>query len=152
MSGIVNWIGIRPERKAPVKVVEYVFADKETGLTGDHPVKDHRQVTLISQEALDQTASKLSRPNVNPADTRRNILISGIDFNMKSGSQLKVGEALLEITGPCLPCSRMEENLGEGGRLAMAETEGGGLTAKILKSGKIGVGDTVSLVENPVLN
>jgi MOSC domain-containing protein YiiM len=46
----------------------------------------------------------------------------------------------------------MEENLGEGGRLAMAETEGGGLTAKILKSGKIGVGDTVSLVENPVLN
>jgi MOSC domain-containing protein YiiM len=146
MKGTVNWIGIRPERKAPVQVVEYVFADIENGLTGDHPAKAHRQVTLISNEALKQVADLLGKPSVDPADTRRNILISGLDFGLASGRQLQVGEALLEVTGPCLPCSRMEENLGEGGRLAMANTEAGGLTAKILQSGKIAVGDTVSIM------
>ena len=145
MSGIVTWIGIRPERKAPVQPVEYVYADAETGLTGDHPSKPGRQVTLIFQEALVEAAVIMDKEKIDPAVTRRNILISGIKGELKPGVQIAIGEAMLEITGPCLPCSRMDETIGEGGRSAMANAKAGGLTANIVASGKIVVGDTVNV-------
>jgi len=147
MSGIVTWIGIRPARKAPVQEVEYVFADSETGLTGDHDAQPHRQVTLIFHQNLQDAAVILDREEIKPSDTRRNILISGVPGDLNDGTQLEVGEARLEITGPCLPCSRMDETIGDGGRSAMANARAGGLTAKIVHSGKIGVGDSVSVIE-----
>jgi len=143
MNGIVKWIGIRPERKTQVTAIEKVFADKISGLSGDHDTKPHRQITLISYEALLGVAKTLGKDSVDPALTRRNILISGLDINMKAGTKVKVGEALIEVTGPCLPCSRMDENLGPGGRDAMAEA--GGFTGKILESGQISIGDVVTL-------
>jgi MOSC domain-containing protein YiiM len=142
MNGTVEWISVRPEPKAAVRPVQDVFADVSTGLEGDHDTKPHRQVTLISREALEGVARALNRSSVDPAATRRNILISGFDLNLDEGTQIAVGGALLEITGPCLPCSRMDENLGDGGRAAMKDA--GGLTARILRSGLIRVGDPVS--------
>ena len=146
----VKWIGIRPERRAPVQSCASVFADKESGLTGDHSTKPHRQVTLISYEALQQVAERLRIPIADPAKARRNTVISGLDFDLDSGVQIKVGNALLEITGPCLPCERMEENFGEGGRLAMANA--GGLTARILDSGPIALGDEVEVIRQSALS
>lgn len=143
MNGVVKWIGVRPMRKAPVEMQTSVFADIASGLSGDHDTQPHRQVTLISAEALEKTARLLSVPVVDPAKTRRNILIAGIDFDIAPGTQMILGEAIVEITGPCLPCSRMDENLGEGGRAAMADA--GGLTARIVKSGRISTGDSVEI-------
>jgi len=144
MSGTVRWIGVRPERKAEVQVQSEVYADQSSGLTGDHDTQPHRQVTLVSQESLAQVATALGIDVVDPARTRRNILISGISFDLHPGKRIRVGQALLEITGPCLPCSRMDETLGDGGRTAMADA--GGLTARILESGNISTGDTVEIL------
>lgn len=66
----------------------------------------------------------------------------GIELTSLIGKRFRIGEALLEGTGPCTPCSRMDENLGPGGRLAMKGL--GGLTAKVIESGRIRVGDTVT--------
>jgi MOSC domain-containing protein YiiM len=72
------------------------------------------------------------------------VLIEGLDFSViQPGTELRIGEAIVEITGPCLPCERMDQTIGSGGRAAMADA--GGLTARILQSGWIRIGAPVSV-------
>ena len=144
--GKVEWIGIRPKRLLEVHSVNEVQADPETGLEGDHFKKSStgkRQVTLIQQEHLDVVARILGKSEILPELLRRNIVVSGINLLALKHQQFQVGEVLLETTGICAPCSRMEENLGAGGYNSMRGH--GGITAKILQGGQIKLGDVVKL-------
>ena len=145
MTGKIEWIGVRPERRAEIVRVDRVNVDLETGLSGDHDSKPHRQVTIISSEQMRKVAERLGRDAIDPAATRRNIMIAGIDFDQLKDQKLQLGTAEIEITGYCHPCSRMEENLGEGGRLAMAHLAG--YTAKVIRSGDAGIGDEVRVLD-----
>ena len=81
---------------------------------------------------------------IDPALLRRNIVVSGINLTSLRKQQFQIGEAILEGTGDCAPCSRMEENLGPGGYNAMRGH--GGLTARVIQGGAVKKGDRVSLV------
>lgn len=144
--GRVEWIGVRPARRAPVEVVDEVLAI-DGGLAGDHYAGGKRQVTLIQAEHLAAVASILRRPRdsgplpIDPAMLRRNIVVGGISLLALKGRRFRVGAAVLEATGPCDPCSRMEEALGSGGYNAMRGH--GGVTARVVSGGRIRVGDAV---------
>lgn len=143
--GKVEWIGLREARRAMPLSVPKVQAIEGKGLEGDHSskrkVNGKRQVTLIQQEHIGAVAQILGREGVDPALLRRNVVVSGINLQGLKEQRIQIGSAVLEITGPCHPCSRMEENLGEGGYSAMRGH--GGWCAKVLVSGEFGVGDAV---------
>lgn len=141
--GVVEWIGIRPQRRAALSMPMEVQADPVSGLEGDHysgKTNRQRQVTLIQREHLAVVSSLLGKP-VNPETLRRNLVVGGINLLSLKGQSVRIGTAILKITGACHPCSRMEEALGLGGYNAMRGH--GGVTAEILAGGSIALGDAV---------
>jgi len=147
-EGRLEWIGLRPGYREPVVPVGEAVVVAGEGLVGDH-YSNHggkRQVTLIQAEHLQGVAGMLHQDDVDPRLTRRNLLISGINLLALTNARFRIGdEVILETTGECHPCSRMEENLGPGGYQAMRGH--GGLTARVAQGGKIRLGDTVRLLE-----
>ena len=141
--GRVDWIGIRPERKAPMIVVNAVEAKAGRGLTGDRYNSNNgkRQITLIQSEHLFAIGSMLGGITIAPALLRRNIMISGINLLALKEKKFMLGNVLLEYTGLCHPCSAMEVTFGAGGYNAIRGH--GGITARILTDGIIYVGDIV---------
>ena len=146
-TGRVEWIGLAPARLADVKPVDEITLNPETGIVGEHHAqagKSHRQVTLIQQEHLVVVASLLERDDLPPELLRRNIIVSGLNLLAVKNGQFQIGDVLLEGTGLCVPCSRMEVNLGPGGYNAMRGH--GGITARVLGKGVIRLGETVSAI------
>lgn len=144
-TGRVRWIGLRPERKAPIISVAAVDAIAGKGLTGDryNSKNGKRQVTLIQGEHLVAMASLLGRDQLEPELLRRNIVVTGINLIALKDKQFRIGTALLEYTGLCHPCSAMEATFGPGGYNAVRGH--GGITARIIESGAIALGDAVAV-------
>ena len=175
-AGRVEWIGLRTARRAAVQSVPEVQAHPLVGLIGDHgkqaPARltalsgaageapapappaqavpggpGKRQVTLIQAEHLPVIAALAGLEGAAPELLRRNIVVSGLPLLALKDRRFQIGEVILEGTGECHPCSRMEENLGEGGYNAVRGH--GGLTARVIRGGLIRVGDPLVPLETP---
>lgn len=116
-GGKVAYISVRPERLSDVKFLNEVLAIQDSGLEGDRykGKGGKRQVTLIQSEHLPVIASFLGLNNLDPGLLRRNIAVEGINLLALKGKRFYIGKALLEYSGECHPCSRMEQSLGFGG-------------------------------------
>jgi len=145
-QGKVEWIGVRPDKKAPLQVINSVQVLIK-GLQGDHYAgrSGNRSVTLIQAEHIDAIASLLHKNKIDPAELRRNLVISGINLLALKGRKFKVGTVILKMTGLCHPCSRMEEILGDGGYNAVRGH--GGMTACVISPGTIKLSDNVEVVQ-----
>lgn len=153
--GKLDTIYLRPARGAPCINVPRAQAQAGKGLVGDrmltvqstNPDASKRQVTLIQAEHIAVISALINKP-VDAAKLKRNLVVSGINLLAAKSlfkdqvMQLTIGEVVLEITGPCEPCSKMETTLCYGGYNAMRGH--GGVTAKVIKSGEIKVGNIVS--------
>ena len=144
--GRIEWIGVRPERRASMRVVEVVEFDAGLGLVGDRysGKSGSRHVTLIGKADLMAIADFLGLPEVQPDLLRRNIVVSGINLLALKDKRSRLGDALLEMTGECHPCSRMEEIFGEGGYNAVRGH--GGITARVLEGGTVRLGDALEAI------
>jgi MOSC domain-containing protein YiiM len=141
--GRITWIGVRPERRTPPVEATTATLIAGRGIEGDRyrSANGARQVTLIAAEDLAAIAQFLGRDRAEPHLLRRNLVTAGINLVALKRRRFRIGAVLLEGTGECAPCSRMEEAFGPGGYNAVRGR--GGLTARILEGGTIAVGDAV---------
>lgn len=144
-TGRLEWIGLCAARRAPVRSVERALLISDAGIVGDHhpSAGSRRQVTLIQFEHLAVIAALCEREHVSPELLRRNLAVSGINLLALKERRFYLGAVLLEGTGLCHPCSRMEEALGPGGYNAVRGH--GGITARVLCDGEIQIGDKLSV-------
>jgi len=147
--GKLEWIGVSSARKSGIESMQFVDLEAGTGIVGDHHAqsgKSERQVTLIQAEHLPAIAGLLGIEKISPEILRRNLVVSGINLLALKDKTFTVGDVVLTGTGNCVPCSRMEENLGPGGYNAMRGH--GGLTAIVIDGGTIQLGDEIRLVKD----
>jgi MOSC domain-containing protein YiiM len=147
IEGRIEAIVVRGAPRDPARRVDATqalagigLADDRLGRRGEAELST-RQVTLIQQEHLAVIAALARVEAVDPVGLRRNLVVSGINLLALKNARLQVGDAVLQVVGPCAPCSRMEEAVGPGGYAAMRGH--GGMTARVLEGGAIRVGDVV---------
>lgn len=145
-QGRVEWIAVRPARGKSMQVVDRVAVSPVSGLIGDRYAgrTGTRHLSLLQCEHLPVIASVLGVDEIDPRLLRRNFLVRGINLLALKDKVARIGSVLIEITGACHPCSRMETRLGPGGYNAMRGH--GGVTARVLEAGTIRVGDSVTCV------
>ncbi len=134
--------------------LEMVRAMAERGLEGDRffdyvgPApqdKDRaREITLIEREALEGLKRDYGI-DLDPSETRRNILTRGAPLNHLVGRDFRVGDVVLRGMRLCEPCGHLEKMTRKGVTRGLLHR--GGLRAQILSDGVVRVGDTVAEVE-----
>ncbi len=136
------WIGLRPRHRSPVAPVDRAEARAGLGLLGDHARRrdSARQLTLIHRGDIEALEAALGQP-VDPSLLRRNLLVDAPAGWLRVGHRYVAGPVVLEITGPCAPCGRMREALGEAGYRAMRGR--GGVTARLLTGGCLRLGEPI---------
>lgn len=124
-----------------MRTVDSAIAETERGLVGDRHSRrrpgHRRQVLLVDQAAL----QLLGLPG---EVLKENILLEGIPLeSLEAGQRLHLGdEVVLELTEPCVPCSKLERI--RPGLISEAWGHRGQL-ARVVTGGTIRAGDPVRL-------
>jgi len=137
-------------RGAPLVALPEVMLLTQRGLAGDVASareNGKRQVSLIQAEHLPVIAALSGNAALDPGVLRRNLVVSGINLLALRSTRFRIGATLLEGTGTCDPCSKMEKALGHGGYNAMRGH--GGILARVIEGGRIALGDEVDLIIAP---
>ena len=140
-DGRVEGIFIGPELTLPAPA-DRVAALAGKGLDGnryywaDGDAPAGQALTLIAAEAIAESGLEISA-----AETRRNVLTSGIDVNALVGRRFRIGE--LECYGVelCEPCSHLQQVTGKDVLGTLVHRAG--LNVDILTDGEIAVGDAI---------
>jgi MOSC domain-containing protein YiiM len=120
----------------------------ERGVEGDGRGKaGRRQVTILTRQGWDAACSDLNDKSLCWTSRRANLLIDGVEFRGTIGYDLRVGDAVLSITGETSPCGRMDE-IRSGLRAALKPDWRGGVTGRVTQSGEVTVGCEVVLTRN----
>lgn len=138
---VVTALRTAPGRRLPMRAHDEVDVETGRGIVGDryHGAR-HRQVTVQSQERLDEAAAALGQP-VPPEGTRRNVTISHGDVPTAPGSRITVGEVELEVVRVAAPCRILDDEIAPGAAAALRRR--GGSVCRVLAGGRIRVGDPV---------
>ena len=148
MPGRLIGIARKGRPRGEMETLDHAMVGIETGIAGDYrgamrPGKiNRRQITIIAAEDWMAALAELGEP-VSWEQRRANLLVEGIVLPREPGTRLKVGKVLVEITGECDPCRRMD-TVADGLLLALMPDWRGGRTARVIEGGDIALGDLVS--------
>jgi MOSC domain-containing protein YiiM len=148
VAGRVEEINITPTKRELPSPVERVAAHAGKGLEGnryfyaDGDAPSGRAITLIAAEALEAYEAETGR-TLTAAESRRNVLVRGVDVNALVGKRFRVGDVECEGVELCEPCTTLQGMTHPGVIKGMAHRAG--LNADILTTGEIAVGDAVTV-------
>jgi MOSC domain-containing protein YiiM len=146
MNGKVAAINISKHKGVRKETVEEVFIKEAFGIEGDAHASSgwHRQVSLLAMESI--IKMKESGVDVGPGDFAENITTEGIDLkNLSLSTRIDVGGSVeLEVTQIGKTCHSRCAVYYQAGCCVMPEE---GIFAKVIKGGKIRIGDSV-LIDN----
>jgi len=135
----VSNVFIAVERRKAMKPVDQALAVTDRGLQGcvHGRAGSKRQVLLVDIEAL-------SEFGLLPGTIRENITTVGLNTaELRPRQRLCVGEAVLEVTLPCEPCSRMDEiRMGLQKELENRR----GMLCRVIEGGRISRGDALEIL------
>jgi len=144
-SGRLIGIARKVRPRAVVESVDRVAVSLDAGIAGDFRGRikpggrGRRQITILAMEdwraALDTLGFSVAWQ-----ERRANLLVEGIALPRRKGARLRIGEIMVEITGECDPCSRMDA-VAPGLMAALAPDWRGGRTARVLAGGVLAIGD-----------
>jgi len=149
MAGRLIGIARKSRPHAPMEMLDHVAIGLDTGVHGDHrgairPGKSsRRQVTILMAEDWTAALAELGTP-VSWEQRRANLLVEGIVLPRQEGARVRIGAALLEITGECDPCRRMDA-VADGLQLALRPEWRGGRICRVIGEGAIAIGDEVRI-------
>ena len=143
--GRVSQLFVAVAPRQPMREMQQVLAVANKGfqscIHGKHG--SPRQVLLVDTETLAEFG-------LAPGVVKENVTTEGLGIGtLNPGEQLRIGEALLEVTGSCEPCHRMDEiRMG-----LQRELEGRrGILCRVIKGGTVCRGDAIELLESGVWN
>jgi MOSC domain-containing protein YiiM len=140
-SGWVQSLQVNLHTRQPMQCQDRVMAVPGAGLLGCRHSKpgNDRAVLLLETETMQELG-------LVAGEIKENITTRGIQLrSLSPGSQLQLGDTVvLEITGPCPPCHRMEE-IRAG---LQAELQGRrGVNCRVVIGGPIEPGDAIKLIK-----
>jgi len=150
LSARVEAIGIAAAAGEPLRSIERVEAIAGRGLAGDRYADERGEfsdstsgacdLTLIAAEALEALGE--GGVELSHLESRRNVLVRGLDGNSLVGRRFRIGE--VECIGRELsePCTYLEGLTRSGVLRGLVHR--GGLRAGIVVGGMVAVGDEVA--------
>ncbi len=135
-TGTIDHLFIKPGHRENMIPVETISVVQHKGIEGDASFgRSKRQILIISHEVI-------AAYGLMPGDLRENITVNQFDLSaIPTEARLSIGDVVLEVTGDCNPCDRLEE-LRVG---LMDEIQGNrGILARVIEPGVINVGQTIS--------
>lgn len=128
------------ERKTPADQVEL---RENHGIIGDAHAGDwHRQVSLLARESIEKMRDM--GLDVTNGDFAENLTTEGIDLPaLPIGTQLKIGDCLMEITQIGKECHNRCAIYHQAGDCVMPKE---GIFAKVLNGGSIAPGDNIERI------
>ena len=142
LEGTVKSLGIAVSKLSPMDQVNKIELITGQGIVGDRHLRtdgtrSKRQILLMDIETLIEFG-------LSERDIKENITVQGIDFSLiRSGNIVRIGkDVVLEITGDCEPCSRMDE-LRSGLKNAIDGRRG--MLAYVKSGGTISSGDSITV-------
>jgi MOSC domain-containing protein YiiM len=149
-SGLLAEIWLADAAAAPMRRLPVAQLVARAGLQGDRYALGggtwadypdlEKQLTLIGADDVAAVARETGAP-LTPADTRRNLVTTGIELPGLVGRWFTVGDALLFGVKRCPPCTHLERLSGV--RLIKAMVNRGGINAAVFVGGEIREGDMV---------
>ncbi len=150
-QGKVLAIYTAPAKREPMVANEAVRVVPGKGIEGDRYFTGnatysdrpgpHREITLIEIESID-AVERENGYRLDPQNSRRNVLVSGVPLNHLVEREFMVGDVRLRGILLCEPCATLAETSGHT-HIINHLMHRGGLRAEILTEGTIDVGAEV---------